>query len=59
MVEDLENHILVWMRRLDSKIDRMLQTQAEQGHRLTRIELGLARSRGQEASDDLNDAEEA
>jgi hypothetical protein len=46
MVDDPQNYTLAWMRRLDSKIDQMLQTQVEHGHRLARIELGLARSRG-------------
>ena len=56
MVDDPENRALAWMRRLDSKIDQVMQTLTEHGHRLSRIELGLVRSRAQEASDDLNDA---
>ena len=55
MVDDPENCTLAWMRRLDSKIDQVMQSQTEHGHRLARIELGLVRSRVQEASDDLND----
>ena len=51
MVDDPENHPLAWMRRLDSKMDQMMQTLSEHGHRLARIELGLARSRGELASD--------
>jgi len=51
MADDPENHPLAWMRRLDSKIDQVMQTQTEHGHRLARIELGLARSRGEQASD--------
>jgi hypothetical protein len=51
MVDDPENHTLAWTWRLDSKIDQVLQTQSEHDHRLARIELGLARSRGEQASD--------
>jgi hypothetical protein len=48
---DPENRTLAWMRGLDGKIDQVLQTQSAHGYRLARIELGLARSRGEQASD--------
>jgi hypothetical protein len=51
MVDDPEDLTFAWMRRLDSKFDQMLQTLTEHGHRLARIALGLARSRGEQASD--------
>jgi len=51
MVDDPGNYTLAWVRCLDSKIDQMLQTQTEHGHHLARIELGLARSRSEQASD--------
>lgn len=50
MVDDAENRRLAWMRRLDGKIEQVLQIQTEHSHRLARIELGLARPRGEQAS---------
>jgi predicted TIM-barrel enzyme len=51
MVDEPENLTLRYLRRIDSKIDGLAETQREHGHRLTRIESSLASMRRDQAND--------
>lgn len=46
-----DNIFLVYLRRLDEKLDRVIQIQGDHGSRLTRLELGLAGVRRDQAQD--------
>jgi hypothetical protein len=45
MTDESENLKLCYLRQIDAKIDGLAETQREHGHRLTRIENGLASMR--------------
>ncbi len=45
MVDEPDSFILVYLRRLDQRLERIETVLGEHGRRLTRIEEGLARVR--------------
>ncbi|MDX2103391.1 MAG: hypothetical protein SF002_12740 [Alphaproteobacteria bacterium] len=51
MTKDPENLVLVDLRRMDQRLERIEGTLGEHGRRLTRIEDGLARTRRDQAAD--------
>ena len=51
MADDPDNLILVYLRRLDQRLERMETVLSEHGRRLTRIEEGIARVRRDQAGD--------
>jgi len=51
MSDEPENIVLVYLRRLDAKVDTVIQKQDETILRVTRIEAGLARVRQDQGSD--------
>ena len=42
MTTEPESLILVYLRRMDAKLDSIIETQQEHGHRLSRLESQLA-----------------
>ncbi|MGK9233692.1 hypothetical protein KXS07_19315 [Inquilinus limosus] len=38
MTDELDNLILVYLRRIDEKVDRVIETQQDHGRRLTSLE---------------------
>lgn len=51
MSDEPENLVLVYLRRMDAKIDKVIDTQQEHGHRLSRVESQLAGLRRDQGSD--------
>ena len=42
MTDELESLILVYLRRIDEKVDRVIETQQDHGRRLTSLESQVA-----------------
>jgi hypothetical protein len=42
MTDELDNLILVYLRRLDAKLDSMIEVLADNGRRLTSLEIAVA-----------------
>jgi hypothetical protein len=56
MSEEPDNFILVFLRRLDGKIDQVLQTLGDHGRRLTALELAVGNLAATEMSHYANTA---
>ena len=50
-MSDPDNLVLVYLRRMDAKLDSVIETQADHGHRLSRVESQLAGLRRDQGSD--------
>lgn len=51
MSSEPDNLVLVYLRRLDAKVDRVIETQGEVVYRLGRLEEGMARFRRDQSGD--------
>lgn len=50
MTDQTENLMLVYLRRLDAKIDQVIETQGDHGRRLTSLEAAVGHLAATEAS---------
>jgi len=56
MSDEPENILLVYLRRLDAKLDQVLETQRDHGRRLTTLELSVGHLAATEMSHYANTA---